>query len=78
MGVATTFLPTGVDPATVTSPYALLDKFNDDASTQVSDIMKEASMFRLDLLLAAVDLLDRLSHLPLHRAIRRHASRSCS
>ena len=53
MGVASTFLPSGVDPATVTSPYALLDKFNDDASAQVADIMKEASMFRLDLLLAA-------------------------
>ncbi|EHR71214.1 type IV secretory pathway, VirB6 component [Burkholderiales bacterium JOSHI_001] len=53
MGVAATFLPVGVDPSTVTSPYALLDKFNDDASTQVADIMKEASMFRLDLLLAA-------------------------
>ena len=53
MGVASTFLPAGVDPATVTSPYALLDKFNDDASAQVADIMKEASMFRLDLLLAA-------------------------
>ncbi len=53
MGVASTFLPAGVDPATVTTPYALLDKFNDDASAQVADIMKEASMFRLDLLLAA-------------------------
>lgn len=53
MGVASTFLPSGVDPATVTSPYALLDKFNDDASTQVADIMKEAGMFRLDLVLAA-------------------------
>jgi type IV secretion system protein VirB6 len=53
MGVASTFLPSGVDPATVNTPYALLDKFNDDASAQVSDIMKEASMFRLDLLLAA-------------------------
>ncbi|MCL4696274.1 MAG: type IV secretion system protein [Burkholderiaceae bacterium] len=53
MGVASTFLPSGVDPVTVTSPYALLDKFNDDASAQVADIMKEASMFRLDLLLAA-------------------------
>ena len=53
MGVASTFLPAGVDPTTVTSPYALLDKFNDDASTQIADIMKEASMFRLDLLLAA-------------------------
>ena len=54
MGVASTFLPTAVDPATITTPYALLDKFNDDASTQVSDIMKEASMFRLDLVLAGV------------------------
>jgi type IV secretion system protein VirB6 len=51
--VAATFLPTGVDPSTVTSPYSLLDKFNDDASAQVADIMKEASMFRLDLFLAA-------------------------
>jgi type IV secretion system protein VirB6 len=54
MGVATTFLPAGVDPGTVTSPYALLDKFNDDASAQVSDIMKEATMFRLDLVLAGI------------------------
>jgi type IV secretion system protein VirB6 len=53
MGVASTFVPTGVDPATVSTPYALLDKFNDDASVQVADIMKEASMFRLDLVLAA-------------------------
>lgn len=53
MGVASTFLPGGVDPATVSTPYALLDKFNDDASAQVADIMKEAGMFRLDLLLAA-------------------------
>lgn len=54
MGVASTFLPTAVDPSTVTTPYALLDKFNDDASARVSDIMKEASMFRLDLVLAGV------------------------
>ena len=54
MGVASTFLPAGVDPATVATPYALLDKFNDDASSQVADIMKEASMFRLDLVLAGV------------------------
>lgn len=54
MGVASTFLPIGVDPATVTTPYALLDKFNDDASVQVADIMKEASMFRLDLVLAGI------------------------
>lgn len=52
MGVASTFLPAGVDPATISSPYALLDKFNDDASAQVADIMKEASVLRLDLLLA--------------------------
>jgi type IV secretion system protein VirB6 len=52
-GVASTFVPSGVDPATVSTPYALLDKFNDDASAQVADIMKEASMFRLDLVLAA-------------------------
>lgn len=54
MGVASTFLPSAVDPATVATPYALLDKFNDDASAQVADIMKEASMFRLDLVLAGV------------------------
>jgi type IV secretion system protein VirB6 len=54
MGIASTFLPAAVDPNTVTTPYALLDKFNDDASAQVADIMKEAGMFRLDLVLAAV------------------------
>ena len=53
MGVASNFLPDGVDPANIATPFALLDKFNDEASTQVSDIMKEASIFRLDLLLAA-------------------------
>ena len=52
MGVASTFLPAGVDPSTVNSPYVLLDRFNDDASAQVADIMREASMFRLDLVLA--------------------------
>jgi type IV secretion system protein VirB6 len=53
LGVATTFLPAGTDPTTISGPYALLDRFNDDASTQVADIMKEATMFRLDLFLAA-------------------------
>ncbi|MBV8503281.1 MAG: type IV secretion system protein [Paucibacter sp.] len=53
MGVASTFLPSGVDSATLTTPYALLDKFNDEASVQVSDIMKEAGITRLDLVLAA-------------------------
>lgn len=54
MGVASTFLPAAVDPTTVATPYVLLDKFNDDASLQVADIMKGASMFRLDLVLAAI------------------------
>lgn len=53
-GVASSFLPAAVDPTTVTGPYSLLDRFNDSASDQVADIMKEASMFRLDLVLAAV------------------------
>jgi type IV secretion system protein VirB6 len=53
-GVATTFLPTAVDPTTVTSPYALLDAFNDKAGQLVLDLMKEAGITRLDLLLAAV------------------------
>jgi len=54
MGVATTFLPSGTDDSILTTPYALIDKFNDDASAQVSDLMKEATMFRLDLVMAAV------------------------
>ena len=53
-GVATTFLPAAVDPGTVTSPYALLDAFNDKASELVLDLMKDAGITRLDLLLAAV------------------------
>ena len=53
MGVATTFLPAAVDPLTVASPYTLLDKFNDSASVQVADIMKESGVTRLDLVLAA-------------------------
>lgn len=52
-GVATTFLPPGAPASTVSAPYALLDTFNDSASKQVSDIMKEAGITRLDLLLAA-------------------------
>src|SRR5690349_18622153 len=45
-GVASTFLPSGAPAATVSSPYALLDAFNDKASKQVSDIMKEAGITR--------------------------------
>ena len=52
-GVATTFLPSGAPTTTITSPYALLDAFNDNASQQVADIMKEAGITRLDLFLAA-------------------------
>jgi type IV secretion system protein VirB6 len=54
MGVASTFVPSGADPTVTTGPYALLDKFNDDASAQTADIMKEASMFRMDLVLAGI------------------------
>jgi type IV secretion system protein VirB6 len=53
-GVATTFLPSAVDPMTITSPYVLLDKFNDEASKLVLDLLKDAGVMRLDLLFAAV------------------------
>ncbi len=53
-GVAATFLPTGTDPTTVASPYALLDAFNDTASQLVLDLMADAGITRLDLLLAAI------------------------
>jgi type IV secretion system protein VirB6 len=53
VGVATTFLPSGADPATVSSPYSLLDAFNDQASQLVVDLMKDAGITRLDLFLAA-------------------------
>jgi type IV secretion system protein VirB6 len=53
-GVATTFLPASANPATISSPYALLDTFNDRASQLVLDLMKEAGITRLDLLFAAI------------------------
>lgn len=53
-GVATTFLPTAADPTTITSPYALLDAFNDRANQLVLDLMRDAGITRLDLLLSAV------------------------
>jgi type IV secretion system protein VirB6 len=53
-GVATTFLPSAADPMTITTPYVLLDKFNDEASKLVLDLLKEAGIMRLDLLFAAV------------------------
>ncbi len=52
-GVATTFLPSSAPATSITSPYALLDQFNDNASKQVSDIMVDAGITRLDLFLAA-------------------------
>jgi type IV secretion system protein VirB6 len=53
-GVATTFLPSAVDPVTITSPYVLLDTFNDEASKLMLDLLKDAGITRLDLLFAAV------------------------
>ena len=53
-GVATTFLPAATNPMTVTSPYALLDAFNDQASLLVLDLLRDAGIMRLDLLFAAV------------------------
>lgn len=54
MGVASTFLPAQADPLTLTSPYALLDAFNDRASQLVLDLLAEAGITRLDLVFAAV------------------------
>jgi type IV secretion system protein VirB6 len=53
-GVSATFLPPAVDPTTITSPYVLLDRFNDNASQLVLDLLREAGITRLDLLFAAV------------------------
>jgi type IV secretion system protein VirB6 len=52
-GVATTFLPANSPTTTLSSPYQLLDEFNDNASRQVADIMADAGITRLDLFLAA-------------------------
>lgn len=51
MGVVSIFLFFGVDFVMISLFYVLFDKFNDDVSVQVVDIMKEVSVFRLDLLL---------------------------
>ena len=40
-GVATTFLPAAVDPTTVSTSYALLDAFNDQAGQLVLDLLKD-------------------------------------
>jgi len=52
-GMATTFLPANTGAPVPASPYALLDLINDQASQQVADLMREASITRLDLVLAA-------------------------
>lgn len=54
VGVTTTFIPDVTNPAAVASPYAILDTFNDKAGQLVIDLMKEAGITRLDLVLAAV------------------------
>lgn len=54
VGVASTFLPSTADRTIVSSPYALLDAFNDQAGQLVLDLMKDAGIFRLDLVFAVV------------------------
>jgi type IV secretion system protein VirB6 len=53
-GVAATFVPATADPLTASSPYQLIDGFNDRASVLVTDLLRESGITRLDLLLAAV------------------------
>jgi type IV secretion system protein VirB6 len=53
-GVASTFLPAVANPATIATPYAILDAFNDKAGQLVLDLLKEAGIMRLDLVFAAV------------------------
>jgi type IV secretion system protein VirB6 len=70
MGVATTFLPTGVRPATITTPYAMLDKFNDDASQLVARHHEGGRHVAARPGPGSGGLLDRLCRVPLHRAVR--------
>jgi len=51
--VAATFVPNNAPTVTISSPYQLLDEFNDKASQQVSDMMADAGITRLDLVFAA-------------------------
>jgi type IV secretion system protein VirB6 len=53
-GVASTFLPNVANAATISTPYAILDAFNDKAGQLVVDLLKEAGITRLDLAFAAV------------------------
>lgn len=53
-GVASTFLPATANPATIATPYAILDAFNDKAGQLVLDLLKDAGIMRLDLVFAAL------------------------
>jgi type IV secretion system protein VirB6 len=53
-GVASTFLPAVANPATIATPYAILDAFNSKAAQLVLDLLKDAGIMRLDLVFAAV------------------------
>jgi type IV secretion system protein VirB6 len=52
-GVASTFLAAAAYPATVTTPYVILDSFNERASQLVIDLLRDAGITRLDLMFAA-------------------------
>jgi type IV secretion system protein VirB6 len=53
-GVASTFLPATANPATIATPYAILDAFNNKAGQLVLDLLKDAGVMRLDLVFAAL------------------------
>lgn len=53
-GVASTFLPAAANPATASTPYAILDLFNDRAGQLVIDLLRDGGITRLDLMFAAV------------------------
>lgn len=54
MGVASTFMPSISNPLALSSPYALLDAFNDRAGQLTLDLIRDAGITRLDLMFAAV------------------------
>ncbi|WP_046113436.1 type IV secretion system protein [Aquincola tertiaricarbonis] len=54
LGVATTFLPAAADASAVTSPYALIDAFTERALQLILELLKDAGILRLDLVLASI------------------------
>ena len=54
LGFAKVLLPPSVAPQTISSPYQLLDVFNDEASKLVLDLWREADVTRLELFAAAI------------------------